>query len=210
MGEKVDRRVMRTRRMLRDALTELMEEKGFDAISVSDITAKADINRGTFYLHYKDKFDLLEQNANELIAEIKKIKDVSPMPKEKLQDRDLLTKPSIYMVSLFEYVQENAEFMKVLLGPNGDPAFQMKLKEVMRSDMEKNITANLNDVVVSVPLDVLSAYAVSAQLGVIQHWLETGMKQQPEEIALHIRKIFFGSRDALWNIDREHKEENSR
>lgn len=202
---KIDRRVVRTKKMLRDALTDLMCEKGFDSITVSDLTSKADINRGTFYLHYRDKFDLLEQNEEELIEEIKKIKNAKPIGREELMNEEaLLNTPSPYNVKLFDYVKENAEFMKVLLGPRGNPAFHVKLKEVMRSNMERNIMSEVQeDDMVTVPIDILSAYAVSAQLGVIQHWLATGMKQTPVEMAIYLRKIFFGSRDALWNISKK-------
>lgn len=67
MNESTDRRVVRTKAVIRDALTALIEEKGFEALTVKDITARANINRGTFYLHYRDKYDLLEQSEQELI-----------------------------------------------------------------------------------------------------------------------------------------------
>jgi AcrR family transcriptional regulator len=60
-GDFVDRRIVKTKRLLENALVKLMIEKGFDKISIKDLTEEADINRGTFYLHYKDKYDLLEQ-----------------------------------------------------------------------------------------------------------------------------------------------------
>lgn len=56
--------------MIRSALAELIDEKGFNNISVTDLTQRADINRGTFYLHYVDKYDLLERIENEIIQEI--------------------------------------------------------------------------------------------------------------------------------------------
>ncbi|MED3564371.1 TetR/AcrR family transcriptional regulator, partial [Bacillus xiapuensis] len=52
-------KVEKTKELLRNTLIDLIEEKGFDAISVRDITLKAGLNRGTFYLHYRDKYDLL-------------------------------------------------------------------------------------------------------------------------------------------------------
>ncbi|HTX79396.1 MAG TPA: helix-turn-helix domain-containing protein, partial [Longilinea sp.] len=58
-GHKTDPRIERTREALRAALMALIEEKGFDAISVQDITGRARLNRATFYLHYRDKQDLL-------------------------------------------------------------------------------------------------------------------------------------------------------
>lgn len=60
-----DPRVIRTRQLLQTALLELMQEKPFQAISVTDLTRRATLNRATFYLHYLDKFDLLAQSARD-------------------------------------------------------------------------------------------------------------------------------------------------
>ena len=60
-GENVDRRVKKTKRQLRLALMELMCEKPQKHISVRELAERADINRGTFYIHYKDVSDLLQQ-----------------------------------------------------------------------------------------------------------------------------------------------------
>jgi len=57
MNSSEDRRIARTKAAIREALVALIEEKGFDALTVKDIATRANINRGTFYLHYKDKFD---------------------------------------------------------------------------------------------------------------------------------------------------------
>src|SRR5262245_39795375 len=65
-----DLRVRRTRLALRQALLALIEEKGFDAIIVQDITERAMINRVTFYKHYRDKYDLLEQTMHEMLGEL--------------------------------------------------------------------------------------------------------------------------------------------
>jgi AcrR family transcriptional regulator len=69
----IDRRIVRTKVAIREALVSLVEEKGFEALSVSDLTRRADINRGTFYLHYQDKFDLLEQTETEIIRDFEAI-----------------------------------------------------------------------------------------------------------------------------------------
>lgn len=66
---EVDPRVLRTRQLLQKALLELMGEKPFQHINVSDITQRATINRATFYLHYLDKFDLLSKTARETFTQ---------------------------------------------------------------------------------------------------------------------------------------------
>jgi AcrR family transcriptional regulator len=65
-SRKIDPRIERTREMLRNALMALIQEKGFDAISVQDITERARLNRATFYLHYRDKQDLLIRTNEEV------------------------------------------------------------------------------------------------------------------------------------------------
>ena len=68
--EKVDRRITKTKKAILCAYLSLLQTKGADSISVSDITKKADINRATFYAHYKDKFELLEQSIKEVLDDL--------------------------------------------------------------------------------------------------------------------------------------------
>lgn len=66
----VDLRIKRTQKSIKNAFYELIEEKGFDHISVKDITERAMISRNTFYLHYNDKFDLLNKVCDELVFKL--------------------------------------------------------------------------------------------------------------------------------------------
>lgn len=185
--QTVDRRIKRTKRMIKEALAELIEEKGFDTISVRDITTNADINRGTFYLHYRDKFDLLEQYENEILQEIEEIaKEVNL---EELRSFSEKQKPLAYTVKLLEYIKDNAPFMKAILGPNGNGTFQIKLKEYIKINIGKVFLKEAKVGDMKVPVDYLISYVVSAQLGVIQEWLKNGLNESPEEISLYISTI---------------------
>src|SRR5512147_2280747 len=75
---KIDRRIQRTRQSLRTALLALIKEKGYDAISIEDITERANVGRATFYLHYKDKEDLLLEEFSEMANE--KVQVLSEVP----------------------------------------------------------------------------------------------------------------------------------
>jgi AcrR family transcriptional regulator len=192
MSDKIiDRRITRTKRLIRDALTTLMEEKGFENITVSDLTAKADINRGTFYLHYRDKYDLLEQSENEVIKEINEIiKDAQQLiPKNDAYRYSLQLEHFPFITTLFEYILENSSFMKVILGPKGDPAFQEKMKEVMKRNLLQNVVEKIKKENLIVPPEHLIAYVCSAHLGVIQHWIENGMKESPREMSSILAQI---------------------
>ncbi|MDY0941132.1 MULTISPECIES: TetR/AcrR family transcriptional regulator [Priestia] len=190
-NSKTDRRIIRTKRFIRDALTELMEEKGFEGVTVRDLTKKADINRGTFYLHYQDKYDLLEKSENEVIQEIKEfIKKANP---NEIVSTNLKEQPLPFIVALFEYIQENARFMQVMLGPKGNPGFHLKIKEVMKTNMLEKLELVNSQTPPLVPLEHLMSYVTSAHLGVIQYWLEQDMKQSPREMALTLASMtFFG------------------
>ncbi|MCL6573039.1 MAG: TetR/AcrR family transcriptional regulator [Bacillus sp. (in: Bacteria)] len=190
MSEKAtDRRIIRTKRMIRDALTVLMEEKGFEGITVRDLTDRANINRGTFYLHYRDKYDLLEQSEDEIITEIEKLTlQVNLKDAFNYNRQD---EPFPFIITLFDYLLENSSFMKIILSPKGGVSFQLKLKDLIKRTFSKNILANIRIEDMLVPAEFLMAYVSSAHIGVIQHWLKTGMEKSPREMALILSRTTF-------------------
>ncbi|MBO0959064.1 TetR/AcrR family transcriptional regulator [Neobacillus sp. MM2021_6] len=177
-----DKRVMRTKRLIRDALTVLMEEKGFEGVTVRNLTEKAKINRGTFYLHYRDKYDLLEQSEEEILQGIEKlIKKFDPIEAIAFTSQ---SEPVPVILKLFEYFQDNSSFMKVILGPKGNAAFQVKLKELIKKMFLQKIAENLKREDILVPLEFFIAYVSSAHLGVVQQWLESNMEKTPREMTI--------------------------
>ncbi|WP_391119693.1 TetR/AcrR family transcriptional regulator [Psychrobacillus sp. L3] len=190
--KKIDRRIARTRQMIRDAFTQLMDEKGFEAITVSDLTEKANINRGTFYLHYKDKYDLFEQNKDEVFSELERIVgDAWTTINEEYQKNMQVELPFPFVIKLFEFLKENFVFMRVILGSNGDPAIQCGLKDIIEKRMYQNFFQYVIEENRMVPLDYLFAYVSSAHLGVIQYWLKSGMEKTPQEMAQILSQITF-------------------
>lgn len=190
-----DRRAIRTRKMIRQALSELIEEKGYNNISITDITAKADINRGTFYLHYVDKYDLLEKIEDEVIQELQdsidKVNNIDAVSNDFVSNTDSVDKPMPFMIKVFEYIKENCAFMRAILGPKGDPKFHMKIKELIESNLfEKKLIKAFRKENMLVPAEYFISYVLSAHLGVIQQWIESGMEKSPEDMALILSKMF--------------------
>lgn len=110
MEEKVvDRRVRKTKRQLRLALMKLMAEKSVKDISVRELAAIADINRGTFYIHYKDVYDLLSSLEDELAEGL-----VVVCRRHNAKDSEGKTYP--YLMELYQYIEQNADLCHVLLG----------------------------------------------------------------------------------------------
>lgn len=126
MNPNEDRRIIRTKEAIRNALVALIEEKGFDALSVKDITAKANINRGTFYLHYKDKFDLLDKTLEEVTKDMENIiLKITTLSTADFVDTRI---PLTIVVRLFEYFNDNASLMQAILSTKGNYALQTQIK----------------------------------------------------------------------------------
>ncbi|MGE7607999.1 TetR/AcrR family transcriptional regulator [Peribacillus frigoritolerans] len=181
----MDLRVIRTKNSIRNALVELIDEKGFEAITVKDITMKAKINRGTFYAHYQDKFDLMTKCQEEIMQEMSNIaKQNLPDVIAELGTDSPINKPFTVFVSIFEYLNVNSEFMKAVLGPKGDLSFQTKIKDFMLKTLfENNQNSILKAENLLVPGHFLISYIASAHIGVIQQWLDSGRKESPQEMA---------------------------
>jgi AcrR family transcriptional regulator len=180
-----DLRVIRTKESIQDALVKLIEEKGFEAITVKDITTRAKINRGTFYSHYQDKYDLMTKCEEELMNEManKIIKNVPNIIAD-LGTNAPNTTPLTILVPFFEYLNRNRGFMKAVLGPKGDLSFQTKLKEFMwKTLFESNKNPLVKQENLLVPPEYLVSYIASAHIGVIQQWLNSDREESPQEIA---------------------------
>lgn len=184
----IDRRTIRTKKMIRSALAELIDKKGFNNISVTDLTQRADINRGTFYLHYVDKYDLLEKIENEIIQEIEE--ETKHLDSVNMMNIDASNEPLPFMVKLFEYFRKNSVIIKSILGPKGDPTFERKIKrfiEINLFEKQKLKNFNIDEAVISE--EYFIQYILSADLGVIQYWLEKNMKESPDEMALILARM---------------------
>lgn len=188
--QDTDRRILRTRQAIHQAFVSLVKEKGFDALSVKDITSRANINRGTFYLHYKDKYDLLEQIEAGIIQDLQGI--IQQASTVDVFDRTILDEPLPVVVEFFEYLRDNASLMHAVLGLRGDIAFQIRLKRAIEANIFNiGLFAPLKENNLHVPREYLLSYVISAHLGVIQLWLERGCRESPAEMALILTRLSF-------------------
>lgn len=190
-----DRRAIRTRKMIKKAFYELLEKKSFHDISITDITEKADINRGTFYLHYVDKYDLLYKVEKEVLEDLMDYAVGTSFEGVFEMDENnnilAINKPVPFIKKLFEFFQANPILAKGILGPNGDSNFQSKLKEFMMERLTQNrfiVSINVDDMLI--PIEYFISYVMGAHMGVVLQWIEGGMKKSPDEMALILTKMF--------------------
>lgn len=187
-----DRRIVRSKRALRDALISLMETKGFEAITVNDLCSAADLNRGTFYNHFSDKEQLLASFEEEVLGDISHIRnEMSALSVKEVMAYCLTKKPLPFLVSLFDYFRSQGDFLHAVLGPGGDPGFGSRLRDSFCTTLIQGVLhekyRNDPDPFVSY---YISFYA-SAYLGVITHWIEMGMKEDSQTMALIAMRLLF-------------------
>jgi AcrR family transcriptional regulator len=170
-----DRRIRKTRAALKQSLTELLKSKNIKDISVKELTDLADVNRGTFYLHYKDVFDLLEQSENDLLEEFKTTLDS--------YNTDLVQgNPVIMMEGVYKLCRSNANLVSILIGENGDIKFLNKLNTVIREKCLNDWSFILKKQKLE-HFDAYYSFLVGGCLSLLQYWFSNGMKQSPKELA---------------------------
>ena len=184
----IDRRITRTKAAIRCALAVCVNESGFDTLSVKDITTRAGVNRGTFYLHYHDKVDLIEKVQAEVIQDFERI--ILESDPTSFADLARLEEPLPVIISLFTYLKENADLMNALLKLKGDVAFHTHIKRALETNLRKiGFLAGAEPEQFQVPGDYLISYVLSAYLGVLQQWLQSGCIESPEEMAGILSKL---------------------
>lgn len=178
MAEKTDRRVKYTKMVLKQSLLNLMRNQPIEKITVKDICEKADINRGTFYAHYKDPYDLLAQIENELFDEIN-VSVESSLKAESI---------SGLLDEIFVSIQKNIDLCRVLFSDYGDKVFVRRIMNIARersiAEWKKLIPTARDE-----QLERLYTFYASGCVAIVQDWFQNGMRESPQELSDFIEKI---------------------
>ena len=169
---KSDRRVKYTKMILKKSITELLTEKPIEKITVKEICERADVNRGTFYSHYSDQFDLYNSIIGELIEGVfERLGDFLTSGRQ-----DLLKSVAL----VYEYIKENSTLVGVLLQSNTGYSLDTQLCEIIEKVYLKNIKNNVSDDSI---VDAAYSFMASGNIGLIKYWINTGMEKSVEEMA---------------------------
>ncbi|MFC7370344.1 TetR/AcrR family transcriptional regulator [Fictibacillus iocasae] len=188
MGEAMDRRKKKTKQELRKALLQLIEEKGMEKVTVSDLSERADINRGTFYLHYRDVFDFVEKIQIEILEGLAREIGTVQITEVKTYAENGQAFPPV--LTVLRYLAKHFDFFRVMFGPNGDASFPGQFKEFMKQHIYQNAVQHMTKQD-NIPQDYLFAFMSSAQLGLLSHWIDTEMSLRDEEIAIFITNLLY-------------------
>ena len=173
--KKEDRRVRRTKKLLTHALTKLLEKKQVNEITVKELTDLADMNRGTFYLYYKDIYDMLEKIEDEMFQKL----DVIAQTHE---HGDITQEVKPLLLDLFRFIGENQEMCRVLLSPNGDINFLHRLYEAIRERI-REIWADQVEAVSEKEFDYRYSFVVFGCAGMIRAWVNRNCQETDLQMA---------------------------
>jgi len=176
MKKEPDPRVVRTRRLLIGALIELINEENYEAITVREIVRKAEVNRSTFYLHFRDKQDILTHMQDDLLRELtESLRFPTYTYESALRDYQTSKKPIKTHVTLFEHIRKHASLYRTLL---------------IEKDFRERVTHVIRAEVLRFQDSVLEAtYMSNGAVGILIYWLENGMKESIAEMSLWLTRV---------------------
>ncbi|GAA4637228.1 TetR/AcrR family transcriptional regulator [Actinoallomurus vinaceus] len=162
-------RVRRTRTLLRQALIELIEERGFERVTVGQITERAMVSRAAFYRNYRDKYQLVEQIFEEAMAELGTMADGPDTP---VLDR---------WTGFFEHIDRYHRLYGALLGRNGSSWFADRMRVTLVGMAADHLPQSADD--------LIPALLAGMHLQAITWWLGTGRSLSPAEIAVRTARL---------------------
>jgi AcrR family transcriptional regulator len=186
--KKIDRRQIRTKRQIREALEALMTEKPIEKITVKELAQRADIDRKTFYLHYDSIGNLMEELQKQLLEQIRDV----------LSQYDLLS-PDFDALSLFRQfnaiIAQNSAFYRKMMEADRYGFFFHHLKDTMR-DLLRRRHGHETDIISPVKMAVYIEYSVGGILAVYVAWLRD-QTMDLEEVAQAASAIAYNGISAV-------------
>lgn len=178
MEKKIDRRIRKTKQQLQDGFIQLRKKKDLKDITVKELCELTDLNRGTFYLHYKDIYDLSEQLESSLFISLQDVLDKHSLDYE----NNLTNSQEPLLRDILQLIKDNADFCTMLLGDTGEITFINKLKKLVLDIVFKKCI-NIFDFNKEEHFTYSYNFILYGCIGIIDSWLLNGLKESPEEIA---------------------------
>ncbi|MGE5278785.1 MAG: TetR/AcrR family transcriptional regulator [Acidobacteriota bacterium] len=187
MKRRVDRRVQRTRRLLREALFSLIQEKGFEALSVQEIIDRANVGRATFYAHFDSKVDLLLAGFDDLRASLKERQREALVRGRSLDERMLA-----FSREILAHVKEHRDLFGAMTGKESGAVIQQVLRTMLLDLVREDVRAISPAGEASpVPAEALVQFIAGGFFGLLIWWLEGKPRSSANEIDALFRRLVF-------------------
>lgn len=168
MNKRDDARTVRTKTLIKKAFAELIEEKEIEQITVKELSERAGIHRGTFYIHYKDVYDVIEQTKYEMVESLDEtFKNIN----------DKLDSPIPLLNNLYELAKRDFWVYKAIINAKWSGQYTKSVKQLI-TDKYFQLNASSTN-----PKDkYLLSFIVSGAIGMFQDWVLSGEPFPMEEI----------------------------
>lgn len=177
-----DKRSIRSKEQLKEALFELLYEKEWRQITIQDLTKKAKLNRSTFYQHYENKYDLLVQNVEDLFQSLKE-----SVLSTSIDNSSADTISSGYLLAFYRHLKAQSYYFKVIL----NRGYELDIMELF-SDIVQEAMGQVVDVqqaIDGVPAEIHWRYSIAAHFSVASWWLQNDFPYSPEFMAEAVLKL---------------------
>jgi AcrR family transcriptional regulator len=200
MANPNDPRVIRTKRMLSEALVHCVLAQGYDAVTIQNITDQAGLRRATFYLHYRDKHELLLAILEDMFAEL-----IEQMNEKFVMDFSLEQEYQVQL-TIFRHAAANADLYKSLVNAQASTVILRHVRDYMTRVIQAMATEEQGLSQFAVPLDIVGQYIASVSINMVLWWLEGGMIHTAEKMAyLCAKLVLAGMSDVLRQNDFDHE-----
>lgn len=195
---KMDRRVNRTRRQLRNSLMSLILERGYNAVTIEDITERADLGRTTFYLHFRDKEDLLMESLEQIAQDLKT--QVEQTGNLNIEDGRTWINP---VAVVFQHVEENRDLYRIILKGEGSSKAASRIRNIIEESAIDYFARHMSGIMnnpPAVPRSLVAGYFAAAMMGFVMLWLEKELPYGGDEAADLFMKLFFRGAVKVLNL----------
>lgn len=194
MVNQEDPRVLRTRQLIREAFSILLQKKEFDAITIKDISQGAGINRATFYAHYEDKYALLEEITEQAFYKM--------IPKEVMYSQEftddicnkLILLTHNYIVTFYKICRWNSKSIATLV----DEKIKKMLQQIIEDIFLKGTTFCMKD---NLNTKIISAMICSAIYSATYSWFMAGENDRTDLLVDIVRPYVMSGLDLYRNYD---------
>jgi AcrR family transcriptional regulator len=172
-----DRRIQKTLKLLHEALGSLIREKPYDDIVVQEILDRANVGRSTFYMHFRDKDELLVSSIHDLLESVHTSKEAAPPARP---DERILS----FSLPVFEHIHQHLPRSRAKMGARGRAVVHGHLQKVLAERIAQDMSKHFHGrrrLASKVPQDVLVQYIASTFILVLNWWAESRKPLPPVE-----------------------------
>ena len=186
-----DRRVIKTKRAIKNAFAKLLSQKDINDITISDIAAEADINRKTFYNYYAGVHEVIDEIENDVGSHF-------DAALTEIDFKNSLNRPNLIFEKLTNIINADMDFFGYLLSMNSNVSLSSKITDMLTGKVKTLIMQYVD--VDEVHVDIMLEFMISGMVAVYRRWFNSDRSEPVEEISSQIKTLAFQGLNGFLDI----------